>query len=89
MGRNFLNWVTMRRIDIIRKVMTGGRTTTGEGAGYDRLIGEVADCDGRGRYKRIGECRYNILLNSGTRKIYVNTAGGSCNGSGSGTSSFL
>ena len=28
---NFLNWLTMRRLDIIRKVMTGGKTT-GTGA---------------------------------------------------------
>src|SRR4030042_1239201 len=84
---NFLNWVTMRRIDIIRKVLTGGKTTSGESSGYSRLIGEVADCDSRGRYKRIANAA-NYTPYSGTRKLYVNTAGGSCNGSGSGTSSF-
>ena len=84
---SFLNWLTMRRIDVIRKVLTGGKKTTGEGSGYERLLGEVADCDSRGRYKRIANAD-NYTPYSGTRKIYVNTAGGSCNGSGSGTSSF-
>ena len=84
---NFLNWLTMRRIDVIRKVMTGGKKTTGEGSGFDRLVGEVADCDGRGRYKRITNADLYTPY-GGTRKLYVNTAGGSCNGSGSGTSSF-
>jgi len=84
---NFLNWLTMRRVDILRKVLTGGKTTTGEGSGYDRLVGEVADCDLRGTYKRIANAAAYTPF-SGTRKIYVNSAGGWCNGSGSGTSSF-
>jgi type IV pilus assembly protein PilY1 len=84
---NFLNWVTMRRIDIIRKVLTGGKKGTGEGSGYDRILGELADCDSRGRYKRIGDASLYTPY-TGTRKLVVNTAGGSCNGSGSGTSSL-
>jgi type IV pilus assembly protein PilY1 len=84
---NFLNWLTMRRVDIIRKVMTGGKTTSGEGSGYNRLVAEVADCDGRGIYKRIATAD-TYTPYSGTRKLVVNTTGGSCNGSGSGTSSF-
>lgn len=86
---NFLNWLTMRRTDIIRKVMTGGKTTSGEGAGYNRLVGEVADCDSRGVYKQIANVE-NYVDNtySGTRCLRVMTGGGSCNGSGSGTSSF-
>lgn len=84
---NFLNWLTMRRIDIIRKVMTGGKTTKGEGAGYDRLIGEIADCPDRGRYKRIANADLYTPY-SGTRKIYVSPSSGTCDGSGSGTSSF-
>ncbi|RJQ49877.1 MAG: hypothetical protein C4538_01375 [Nitrospiraceae bacterium] len=86
---NFLNWLTMRRIDVVRKVMTGGRTTSGEGSGYNRLIGEKADCDSRGTYKQIGNVQnYTDSTYSGTRCLRVITAGGSCNGSGSGTSSF-
>jgi len=84
---NFLNWLTMRRTDILRKVLTGGKTTTGEGSGYDRLVAEIADCDGRGKYRRIANADLYTPWN-GTRKINVITNGGSCNGSGSGTSSF-
>lgn len=84
---NFLNWLTMRRIDIIRKVMTGGRTTTGEGAGFDRLIGEIADCDSRGKYKRIANADLYTPYN-GTRKFYVYSANAGCGGGGSGTSYF-
>ncbi len=84
---NFLNWLTMRRVDVLRKVLTGGAKTTGEGSGYDRLVGEVADCDSRGKYKRISPAE-NYTPFSGNRKFYVLSAGGSCNGSGSGTSSF-
>lgn len=84
---NFLNWLTMRRVDVLRKVMTGGKTTTGEGSGYDRLVGEVADCDARGKYKRVSNAA-NYTPYSGTRKFYVYTAGSSCSGGGSGTSRF-
>jgi len=49
---NFLNWLTMRRIDIIRKVLTGGRVVA-EG-GENRLVGEPPDdCNDRGRYKQV------------------------------------
>ena len=42
---SFLNWVTMRRIDVLRKVLTGGKKGVGEGKGFDRIDGEIADCD--------------------------------------------
>jgi len=84
---NFLNWLTMRRVDILRKVLTGGKTTTGEGSGYDRLVGEVADCDSRGKYKRIANAG-DFTPYSGTRKFYVLSANAGCGGGGSGTSSF-
>ncbi|MBI5420146.1 MAG: hypothetical protein HZA60_08650 [Deltaproteobacteria bacterium] len=84
---NFLNWLTMRRVDILRKVLTGGKTTTGEGSGYDRLVGEIADCDGRGRYKRVQNAQDYTPWN-GTRKFYVLSANAGCGGGGSGTSSF-
>jgi type IV pilus assembly protein PilY1 len=87
---NFLNWVTMRRLDIIRKVMTGGKTESGEGSGYNRLTAETADCDSRGMYKSIANIQNYVDSSSfsGTRCIRVITAGGSCNGGGSGASSF-
>lgn len=76
---NFLNWLTMRRTDVLRKVMTGGKTTSGEGSGFDRLIGEQADWSGRGLYKRIASADLYTPYN-GTRKITFTT--------GAGTSSF-
>nr|HDO80259.1 hypothetical protein [Candidatus Bathyarchaeota archaeon] len=57
---NFLNWLTMRRIDVIRKVLTGGRVVA-EG-GENRLVGEPPDDCGysdswRGRYKRVSNAQ--------------------------------
>ncbi|RJQ22240.1 MAG: hypothetical protein C4560_02660 [Nitrospiraceae bacterium] len=86
---NYLNWLTMRRIDVTRKVMTGGKTTSGEGSGYNRLVGEKSDCDSRGTYKQITDAEnYVDSSYTGTRCMRVISNGGSCNGSGSGTSSF-
>jgi type IV pilus assembly protein PilY1 len=84
---NFLNWLTMRRLDIIRKVMTGGAKATGEGSGYGRLRGEKADCDDRGKYKNISDASLYTPY-TGTRKFYVNSANAGCGGGGSGTSTF-
>jgi type IV pilus assembly protein PilY1 len=51
---NFLNWLTMRRIDIARKVLIGGkavsRTLTGN---PHELIGEQADGSARGYRKEV------------------------------------
>jgi type IV pilus assembly protein PilY1 len=87
---NFLNWLTMRRIDVIRKVMTGGAKATGEGTGYSRLRGEKSDCDDRGIYKQITNIENYIpsTIGTGTHCIRNITAGGSCSGGGSGTASF-
>lgn len=84
---NFLNWLTMRRVDVIRKVMTGGAKATGEGTGYSRLRGEKADCDDRGKYKNIPDASLYTPY-TGTRKFYVNSANAGCGGGGSGTSTF-
>lgn len=79
---NFLNWIAMRRVDIIRKVMTGGKTATGESSGYSRLVGEIADDDSRGIYKRIGNIQNYVDTSfSGTRCITFDTGS-------SGTSTF-
>ncbi len=45
---NFLNWLTMRRIDILRKVLTGGKPSG------NKLTGEIADNVDRGIYKKYG-----------------------------------
>ncbi len=81
---NFLNWLTMRRVDIIRKVMTGGRCnglscnkgTSGEGAGNDRLLGERVDTNRRGVYKQIANIENyanKTLLGTGARCITFTT----------------
>ncbi|MBE0605217.1 MAG: hypothetical protein IH610_02890 [Deltaproteobacteria bacterium] len=44
---DFLNWLTMRRIDVMRKVLTGGRPNG------TKIDGQPADYDGRGLYKRV------------------------------------
>ncbi|OGW52284.1 MAG: hypothetical protein A2Y81_06945 [Nitrospirae bacterium RBG_13_43_8] len=73
---NFLNWLTMRRVDVIRKVMTGGRFTSGEGSGFNRLVGEKADETRRGIYKRIGTAE-NYTPYTGTRKFVFSTGSSS------------
>lgn len=50
---NFLNWLTMRRVDVMRRVMTGGAAVGGEGTGWDKLRAEKADFSGRGIYKAV------------------------------------
>ncbi|MFV1950600.1 MAG: pilus assembly protein, partial [Nitrospinota bacterium] len=40
MQGNLLNWITMRRIDIARKVLVGGKVNTRSGGGQRILIGE-------------------------------------------------
>ncbi len=51
---NFLNWLTMRRVDIARKVLVGGKAVSRSGQGNPHdLLGEQADYSGRGYLKRI------------------------------------
>ena len=44
---DFLNWLTMRRIDVMRKVLTGGRPNG------TKIDGQIADDPIRGLYKQI------------------------------------
>ncbi len=37
---NFINWVSMRRIDILRKVLMGGKSTSRQGGGNQELEGD-------------------------------------------------
>lgn len=39
---NFLNWAVMRRVDVIRKVLMGGKATSRTGGGNQTNIGEPA-----------------------------------------------
>jgi len=75
---NFLNWLTMRRVDVIRKVMAGGKST-GSGANT-RLLGKIADYAGRGIYKQIANAN-DYTPYSGNKTFTFSTGG-------SATSSF-
>jgi type IV pilus assembly protein PilY1 len=70
---NFLNWLTMRRVDVIRKALTGGRVVAS--GGENRLVGEAPDGDSRGRYKRIDSAE-NYSPYSGTTTFDVSSSGG-------------
>ena len=84
---SFLNWVTMRRVDVLRKVLTGGKKGTGEGPGFDRIEGEIADCDSRGTIKQFNANSYTPY--TGNKTFTVSDAGAGCGGGGGGTvSSF-
>lgn len=84
---NFLNWVTMRRIDVLRKVLTGGKKGTGEGTGFDRIEGEIADCNSRGTVKQFSANNYTPY--TGNKTFTVSDAGAGCGGGGGGpVSSF-
>ncbi|WP_370655908.1 pilus assembly protein, partial [Candidatus Deferrimicrobium sp.] len=84
---SFLNWVTMRRIDVLRKVLTGGNKGVGEGPGFDRIEGEIADCDSRGTVKKFNADNYTPY--TGLKTFTVSNANAGCGGGGGGTvSSF-
>lgn len=69
---NFMNWLNMRRVDVIRKVLTGGLVVaTG---GENRLITEIADSSSRGIYKEITNAENYIPSSySGTRTFTFDT----------------
>ena len=69
---NWLNWLFMRRVDIVRKVLTGGKKMGGEAAGFDRLDTEVADCDSRGDTKTASNASLYTPF-SGSRTFTVNS----------------
>ncbi len=48
---NWLNWLCMRRIDILRKVLMGGLATSRTGGGNTTLIGETPNQSNRVFYK--------------------------------------
>jgi len=87
---NFLNWLTMRRVDIARKVLVGGKAVARSGKGFPHdLLGEQADYTGRGYLKRITDAgdytpyggercfRFNHTSSS-VSKFGVGPDGGSC-----------
>ncbi|MFZ3064116.1 MAG: PilC/PilY family type IV pilus protein [Nitrospirota bacterium] len=72
---NFLNWAAMRRVDVARKVLTGGAST---GTGLNtRLLGARPDGTSRGTFKQIANIQNYIddSIASGTRCIVSDTGG--------------
>ncbi len=78
---NFLNWLTMRKIDVLRRVLTGGAGPSGGGPVTDFLRGEPPFVTLDGRYKR--------LTNSGPYTPFSGSKDFTWTlGSGGGTASF-
>ena len=48
---NWMNWLSMRRIDVLRKVLMGGKATARTGGGNQVIKGEIPAQTGR-RYKK-------------------------------------
>jgi type IV pilus assembly protein PilY1 len=75
-GGNFLNWVTMRRVDVARKVLVGGLAASRTGSGVQELIGEDPVQNGRDYWKDtvVGESPYDtnhkFLLDDGYIYVY-------------------
>jgi type IV pilus assembly protein PilY1 len=59
---NFLNWLTMRRADVARKVLVGGLATSRTGGGNTTLIGEDPVQSGRS---------YKCQLEAATLEYYT------------------
>lgn len=63
---NFLNWLTMRRTDVLKKVLTGGKTNTS-----GQLICEPPDGTSRGVYRRVNNAEnYGPHSGTVTYKVY-------------------
>jgi hypothetical protein len=62
---SFLNWLSMRRVDIARKVLVGGFSTSRTGGGNQKLYGETPAQENRKFFK--------FYVNSGNHTPYDNT----------------
>ncbi len=73
---NFLNWLTMRRMDVMRRATTGGKfTNSGETAGKSRLLGEQNSSNLYGTYKQIDNAE-NYTPYTGTVLFTFDTGSG-------------
>ncbi len=63
---NFLNWLTMRRVDVVRKVLVGGKMTPRVGTG--RYL-YPADSPDRDFYKSYNNVKYTIQAGASTEVI--------------------
>ncbi len=66
-----LNWLTMRRVDIIRKVLVGGKTQP-RSAGTANYLFPTEDPD-RDFYKSYNNTNYVVNGGSATEQVYDKT----------------
>ena len=67
---NFLNWLTTRRVDVIRKALTGGAT---DSTGLV-LLGQAPDTGNRGYYKNVSTPSLYTPYSSLYKSIYCDTS---------------
>ena len=68
---NFLNWLTMRRVDIARKVLMGGLATARTGGGDQTNYGETPQQEGRDYTKTYDDTDGVTPFASGTSLSYL------------------
>ncbi|MEW6364255.1 MAG: hypothetical protein AB1714_06405 [Acidobacteriota bacterium] len=72
---NFMNWLTMRRIDILREVLIGGDGTARSGTNTNDKLAEMADDTSRGYLKQVSSADLYTPY-SGTRCFEFDTGNG-------------
>lgn len=68
---NFLNWLTMRRVDILRKILVGGKVQPRSANSANFLY--AAESPDRDYYKSYNNVRYQIKGGNSTEIIYDST----------------
>jgi type IV pilus assembly protein PilY1 len=68
---NFLNWLTMRKIDVARKVLMGGLATSRTGTGNQTNIGETPAPAGYDFIKSYDDTDNVTPFSSGTNYSYL------------------
>jgi len=72
---NFLNWLTMRKIDVARKVLMGGLATSRQGGGNQTNIAEVPSIAGYDFMKTYTDTDNVTPFDSGTNFSYLMDGG--------------
>jgi type IV pilus assembly protein PilY1 len=70
---NFLNWLFMRRVDVLKRVLTGGKAIGGEGAGFDKLRTIKIDNAIRGVYKAVSNAENYVGCSTFTNPCTTST----------------
>jgi type IV pilus assembly protein PilY1 len=68
---NFLNWLTMRRVDVIRKVLVGGKTQPRSANTANYLI--PTESPDRDTMKTYNNVKYRVRKGTSTEEIYDET----------------